>query len=129
MKKTSRNVNFRNSHGLSAHEFKLASAANSKANMEVFNDVDKELLRKLSPEEFAWYAEFMANYYQGFEVDATIVGEDNAKIMNDVESKRAGYRMKNRRQASFEVNRKAEGIYINSEANLEEKVLTDIQYL
>lgn len=93
MKKNKRNVRLKNSRGISKHEFKLGSEAAPYVVREQFNDFD--YLDKLSPEEFAWLAEFTSNQATGFEVEPDIVGEETAEVLNSVENKRAAYRRKN----------------------------------
>jgi len=91
----SKNRKFKNSSGISKHEFKLGSNAGYRNDLELYNDYD--YLDKLSPEEFAWLAEFSANQASGFDVDANIVGKDNAEKMNSLEWKREAYKKKNTR--------------------------------
>jgi len=113
MTKTKRNRNFKNSHGISNQEYLLGSAASTQANRELYQDFD--YLDKLSPDEFAWLAEFMSNEVQGVLVNPDIVGDDNAAILNDRTSIRAKFRAKNRRQNnSFEIQGKRQSIYHSS---------------
>ena len=96
-KKNRRNTNFKNSQGISDKEYLLSSSAGRAHNKELNKDFD--YLGKLSPEEFAWMAEFQANYVSGMNVDPEIVGEDNAEILNNVvSSKRPAYNREKRRR-------------------------------
>ena len=91
-----RNTHRGNSKGISQHEFKLGTNASSRVVRDGFNDFD--YLDKLSPEEFAWLAEFASADLQAFDVDPAVVGEEAAAVMNSKEFKKESRRSKNWKQ-------------------------------
>jgi hypothetical protein len=97
MASVKRQKHFKNSSGISNFEYMVLSEANRYCDRSMWNDLNRELIAKLSPEEFAWYAEFLGHYVQGNKVDAKIIGEENAEILNSPEKYRERMRAKNHR--------------------------------
>lgn len=99
-KPTRRNIKYKNSEGRSGKEYLLGSQAGRFQNKELSNDYD--YLDKLSPDEFAWLAEFNANYTSGQLAVGDIVGEGAADKMNDqIERRKAWVREKRRREEAY----------------------------
>jgi len=97
---TKRNRQYKNSKGISNKEYLIGTNAANRVDRELFNDYD--YLDKLSPEEFAYLAEFTANLANGSKVNETIMGKDDADKLNRSDCyedlRREAYRNKNTRQ-------------------------------
>jgi len=101
MKKDIRsNREYSNSKGISSKEYRLGSNAGRPQNRSLQQDFD--YLDKLSPEEFAFLAEFNSNFLSGEYADENVVGEEVAAKMNTRESKRDAQNAENARRRSVE---------------------------
>ena len=112
MSKHCRNKSLKNSKGISKREYLLGTNAGQFRNRELNKDFD--YLKKLSPEELAWLAEFQFSVTTGSTVDPEIVGEENAAKMNSKEWKRESYHHDN--------NRRRKEIYNNRQQTFKEMI-------
>lgn len=101
MKKDIRsNREYSNSKGISSKEYRLGSNAGRPQNRSLQQDFD--YLDKLSPEEFAFLAEFNSNFLSGEYADENVVGEEVAAKMNKPEVKKNAQNAENARRRSVE---------------------------